>query len=298
MHSRSASAVMTPEDEVVERAALGLAEALAREAIDLAAGASTVVGRKAGALDLVTAADVAIEQHFRQRIAERFPSHAVLGEEQGLDGRGREWTWIVDPIDGTFNYATRFAGVGSSIALMHGDELRVGVIADLALGTVFACRKGAGMTWSGGSLSTDLEPAAAFGRARLLIDPGHLVPAPAVFSAIEAFAGLASVVPRMVGSAAVSLATVALAGGCFLGAGLEIWDAAAGMLLAEERGRTIRWWRFTGDPCHHVLAGERELVTAFEPLMPDFIEAWRSRSTANGALLGPSDTILLRHEDE
>src|SRR5262245_35150964 len=96
-HATSASARSGEDD--VEHAALDLAERLAREAIELARGEPSVVGHKADALDVVTAADVAIENHFRQRIGERFPSHAVLGEEQGLDPNDRDWTWIVDPID-------------------------------------------------------------------------------------------------------------------------------------------------------------------------------------------------------
>ena len=281
-------------DPQAERAALALAEELARDAIELAAGEPTVVGLKAHELDVVTAADVAIENHFRRRIGERFPGHAVLGEEQGLDRAGSRWTWVVDPIDGTFNYATGLVGAGSSLALMHEDETRVGAIADFGLGAVLSCRKGAGVTVAGG-----VQPSSTLGRGRLLIDPGHQVPDPSVFVVIQRFAELAPLAPRLVGSAAVSLAAVTLAGGCFVGTGLEIWDAAAGMLLAEESGRAVRWWRFAGDSSHHVLAGEADLVRTFEPLMRDFVEAWRVRRDASAPgnlvddLLGPSDTMLL-----
>ncbi len=282
---------MTCDDQLVEESALTLAQELAGDAIDLAASAPSGVVRKADALDLVTAADRAIEEHFRRRIGEKFPGHGVLGEEQGLDEPGRDWTWIVDPIDGTYNYATGFVGAGSAIALMRGGALRVGAIADLALGTVLSCRRGAGVIWSGGTVP-DLD-ADAPGRSRLFVDPGHQVPHPVLFAVVQKLAAYAPVVPRMVGSAAVSLASVALAGGCFVGAGLDIWDAAAGMLLAEERGLAVRWWGYEGDTFHHVLAGEPELVSAYEPLMPDYVEAWRMRTAVRGDLLGPSDTILL-----
>jgi myo-inositol-1(or 4)-monophosphatase len=282
--------------EDIDRSALTLATQLGREALELARGERTVVDRKAHEFDVVTAADVAIENHFRQRIGERFPAHAILGEEQGLDQEGRDWTWVVDPIDGTFNYATGLPGAASSIALMHGSETRIGVIADFALDTVFSCRKGAGTTWGGGgSIPADDEAPSTLGRTRLLIDPGHQEPDPVIFRAIQSFAELAPVVPRLIGSAAVSLAAVALSGGCFVGTGLEIWDAAAGMLLAEERGRAVRWWRFAGDSSHHVLAGEPQLVHALQPVMPSFILAWRGKSASTSAdeLLGPSATILV-----
>jgi len=290
---------MTNSHEEIERSALALAQELAREAIELARGGSAIVSRKANAFDVVTAADIAIENHLRQRISEQFPGHAILGEEQGLRGEDRDWTWVVDPIDGTFNYATGLPGAASSIALMHGDETRVGAVADFALDTVFSCRTGAGMTWDRGFAPADVEAAAVLGRDRLLIDPGHQMPDPVVFSVLRLFAELAPVIPRLIGSAAISLAAVALSGGCFVGAGLEIWDAAAGMLLAEERGRAVRWWRFSSDSSHHVLAGEPALVRAFEPLMRDFICSWRggqdtpSPSASQDQLLGPSPTMLI-----
>ena len=287
--------------EAVERSALTLAEEVAREILGLVKGERAVIGHKTDALDVVTAADIAIEAHARARISASFPSHAILGEEEGLDEQGREWTWVLDPIDGTFNYATGLPGAASAIALMRGNETRVGVIADFSGRTVLSCLKGGGIACDG------RPPAgreAELGRARLLIDPGHQSPDAAVFRVIQALAELAPVVPRMIGSAAVSLAAVAVAGGCFVGAGLELWDAAAGMLLAEEAGRTVQWWKYTGDTSYHVLAGDAELVRALEPLMPDYIRAWLrgqvfhvphqwNMEDLTPVLLGPSPTILL-----
>src|SRR6476620_11146440 len=61
---------------------------------------------KKGEIDLVTEVDVAIERMFRALIAERFPDHAVLGEELGgLDAAPAGPCWVFDPIDGTTNFA-------------------------------------------------------------------------------------------------------------------------------------------------------------------------------------------------
>jgi myo-inositol-1(or 4)-monophosphatase len=291
MTNRGSNTSTDPQDEPVEEAALALAEQLGREAIELARERPAVLRSKADALDVVTAADVAIERRFRARIGEEFPEHGILGEEQGLERNAGEWTWIVDPIDGTFNYATRLVGVGSSIALIRRHELRVGVVADFGLGTVLSARKGGGIR-SSEALPAD-DPWGALGRVRLLVDPGHQVPDPSVFGVLERMAALSPLAPRLIGSGAVSLAAVAHGGGCFVGSGLEIWDAAAGMLLAEERGHAVRWWRLAGDRFHHVLAGEPELVRVLEPLMPAFVEAWRRKTSADGSLLGPSDAILV-----
>lgn len=289
---------MTNPHEEIEESALALAQELAREAIELARGGSTIVNRKANVFDVVTAADLAIEARFRERIAERFPDHAILGEEQGLDAAGREWTWVVDPIDGTFNYAIGLPGAGSAIALMREGETRVGVIADFAADTVFSCRKGAGATSDRGVLPADTDPVSELGRACLYIDPGHQSPDPTMYGVIQTIAEIQPLVPRLTGSAAVSLAAVAFSGGCLVAAGLETWDAAAGALLAEERGRTVVWWKYAGDSFHHVLAGGTDIVRAIQPAMPDFIGAWlrkagsRASGNSQAELLGPSATIF------
>src|SRR5215471_4318468 len=87
--------------------------------------AMTAIAREAGALlieyfhqglkieykgeaDLVTAADRASEALIRERVANQFPAHDVLGEEQGLKDRGSEYRWYVDPLDGTTNFAHGF----------------------------------------------------------------------------------------------------------------------------------------------------------------------------------------------
>ena len=58
-----------------------------------------------GDADLVTAADRASEALIRERVRKQCPSHDVLGEEQGLNDRGSEYRWYVDPLDGTTNFA-------------------------------------------------------------------------------------------------------------------------------------------------------------------------------------------------
>jgi myo-inositol-1(or 4)-monophosphatase len=289
---------LSPNHDDIEQAALALAVELAHDAIDIARGDHGAVAQKADALDVVTDADVRIERHFRQCIEERFPEHAILGEEEGLDPGGRDWTWVVDPIDGTFNLVTGLPGVATSIALMHGDEARVGVIGDFGLATVFSSRKGNGMTWEGGWPPGSDPGSAEIGQARLFIDSGHQAPDARMFAALQGIAELAPVVPRLIGSAAVSLAAVALNGGCFVGAGLELWDAAAGVLLVEERGHSVRCWRFADDSQHHVLAGEPRLVRHLEPAMLPFIEAWRDKLQSSGSavgqkLLGPSSSGLV-----
>ena len=73
--------------------------------------------------DIVTEVDTAIEIDLRRRIEDEFPADAVFGEELGLDSRGTSvetgWTWLIDPIDGTANFAAGFAYYCISLALIR-----------------------------------------------------------------------------------------------------------------------------------------------------------------------------------
>ncbi|HEY3615762.1 MAG TPA: inositol monophosphatase family protein, partial [Candidatus Sulfotelmatobacter sp.] len=72
-----------------------------------------------GEADLVTAADRAAETLIRERISKLFPSHDVLGEEQGLNDQRGDYRWYVDPLDGTTNFAHGYPVFAVSMALEH-----------------------------------------------------------------------------------------------------------------------------------------------------------------------------------
>ncbi len=82
-----------------------------------------------GEADLVTAADRAAETLIRERISKQFPSHDVLGEEQGLNDQGSDYRWYVDPLDGTTNFAHGYPvfcvsdGPGTSGVRAAGDTV-------------------------------------------------------------------------------------------------------------------------------------------------------------------------------
>jgi len=97
----------------------------------------------------VTIADRETEKHIRAAIAERFPSHGIFGEEFGKSGEGSEFTWIVDPIDGTRSFITGVPLFGMLIAVMQGDEAVAGIIRMPALGECIAGCRGGRTTWNG-----------------------------------------------------------------------------------------------------------------------------------------------------
>jgi histidinol-phosphatase len=96
----------------------------------------------------VTEADIAIEVMIRERIHERFPGDGVTGEEGGVEGAGAR-RWIVDPIDGTRNFADAIQIWGTLIALEVDGEVVVGVADAPALGERYAAARGGGATLNG-----------------------------------------------------------------------------------------------------------------------------------------------------
>lgn len=75
----------------------------------------------------VTIADVETEQAIKQVLRQAFPDHGFYGEETGRDRPDAEYTWLVDPIDGTKSFVRRNPFFSTQIALLHGDEFIVGV---------------------------------------------------------------------------------------------------------------------------------------------------------------------------
>jgi myo-inositol-1(or 4)-monophosphatase len=202
-------------------------------------GAADVRVDKKDTIDLVTNIDVAIERSFRAMIAERFPDHAVLGEELQQAGEAEqqpEYCWVLDPIDGTTNYAHGLPIFCCSIALeRHGHPI-VAAVFDPNRQELFTAERGQGAWLNGKPMrvsSTDvlidslLVTGFHYGVHR---DPGELM------GLFTRFITRARAVRRL-GSAALDL--------CYVAAGrfegfweqkLHPWDIAGGALLVQEAG--------------------------------------------------------------
>lgn len=197
---------------------------------------------KKGAIDLVTEIDLAIERAFRTMIAERFPEHAVLGEEFEASG-DREATprfcWVLDPIDGTTNYAHGVPIFCASLALEIDGQPVVAAVYDPNRRELFTAEKGAGAWLNGVPLRVS--------RAATLIDSLLVTGFPYNIhqdgsGLIELFADFMSRsrAVRRLGSAALDLCYVAA--GRFDGfweAKLQPWDMAGGALIVEEAGGRV-----------------------------------------------------------
>ena len=202
-----------------------------------------------GDADLVTAADRASEALIRERVAKQFPSHDVMGEEQGLKDRGSEYRWYVDPLDGTTNFAHGFPVFAVSMALEHrsGTEGKrvAGVVYDPTRDELFIAEAGKGAQLNG----KPIHVSKATQLKECLVATGfpshkrHKNPNIFFYHQIT----LRTHGVRRAGSAALDLCNVA--SGRFDGFwefNLNPWDTAAGVLIVEEAGGQAS--RFDGSP--------------------------------------------------
>jgi myo-inositol-1(or 4)-monophosphatase len=232
--------------------------------------------RKGDVFDFVTPADGLIERYLREQVAERFPEHAFLGEEEGGAAGAGGWQWIVDPIDGTMNYTTGLAGATCSIALRRGDDLVLGAIADLTTGSAYRALAGSSqiLTGTADGDAVCLPTTSPAGEARIFLEFGWEDLDPVMVGTIEEIAAARPRAIRMVGGAAYALLNIALHGGSFLGIGLRIWDVAAGIVIAREAGRKVRLWNF--GTLVHLVVGTADDLDELAPL----VEHYGSRRVA------------------
>jgi myo-inositol-1(or 4)-monophosphatase len=219
--------------EVAERAA-------AAAGAVLLGAYGTVAAREKAPFDLVTDADGASQATIAAALAEAFPDHTLLAEEDGVvPDPGVPWRWIVDPLDGTINFAHGFPLWCVSIALEHEGRLVVGVVHVPLTGTTYSAALGLGATRDG----RPLRVSAVERLGAALIVAGM----PTAFAADAArqlaYFGRFSTEThsvRRTGTLAWNLALVA-AGGCDIGYATAVhpWDAAAGVVLIREAGGTV-----------------------------------------------------------
>ena len=186
--------------------------------------------------DLVTAADRASEAFIVARLRTASPHATILGEEGGASVGSSDERWIVDPLDGTTNYAHGYPLYCVSIAYEVAGELVAGAIFAPAIDELFCAARGAGATWNGRPIHVSAVPSLA----ESLVCTGFI---PAKFDRnganFERLSGLAQGVRRD-GSAALDLAFVACGRfEAFWERDLHAWDVAAGALIVREAGGTV-----------------------------------------------------------
>lgn len=249
---------------------------LADLAVELAAGAAAIVrdGRaasftvdvKSTATDLVTEVDRRSEQWLVTQLAERRPDDAVLGEE----GAGRPGTsgvrWVLDPIDGTVNFVLGLPMYAVSVAAEVDGVVVAGAVCNPATGEMFRAGLGAGAYLNDEPLTGPRDVPLE----RAVIGTGF-----AYDAAVRArqVAVVSPLLPRIadvrrLGSAALDLCFLAAGRlDAFFEAGLNLWDYAAGALVASEAGCVVSGLRGERPSTRFVLASGRGIAAPLQAVL-------------------------------
>jgi myo-inositol-1(or 4)-monophosphatase len=200
--------------------------------------------REKGPRDLVTEADLEAQRLIRETLLTAFPDHAFVGEEQQEPAAERsgklssEFCWVVDPLDGTTNFAHQLPMYGVSIALCRSGRLVAGVVYDPSLDEMFRAAEGEKPIVNGRTLSVSGCESLSTGLVAASFSANVPRGSQEIARFIEVLHACRAV--RRMGSAALNL--------CYLAAGrldaywassVKTWDVAAGVLLVEQAGGVV-----------------------------------------------------------
>jgi myo-inositol-1(or 4)-monophosphatase len=211
------------------------------------------IATKGTGIELVTDADRKAEEAIVACIRSQFPEDAILSEERGEEPGRSPYRWIIDPLDGTTNYAHRLPIFCVSVAVETGGQVLAGAVYDPTRDELFAARRGRGATLNGRRLIVSAEGNL---EAALLVTGFGYDLRTNPRNNLRQFADLSRRARgvRRLGSAALDL--------CYVAAGrldgyweltIKVWDVAAGALLVEEAGG--RMSRVNGAP-YEIFCGE------------------------------------------
>lgn len=221
----------------------------------------------ANATNLVTEIDHASEQAILQHLRAATPAFNILTEESGTHGSDSPYRWVIDPVDGTTNYAHHFPYFSVSIGLEENGETIVGVVYDPILDQLFTATRAGGAHLNGAPITC--SHAATVGES--------IIATGLPYDIWETDRGIAETVSllkrarsiRINGSAALDLCYVACGRlDAYCDTGLSPWDISAGMLILTEAGGKFQLY---GDPANldlqYCLATNGKLHTELQSLL-------------------------------
>jgi myo-inositol-1(or 4)-monophosphatase len=190
--------------------------------------------------DLVSDADLESQSVIANLLSEAFPSHALMGEEDLVGDTGAEHLWVIDPLDGTNNFAHRVPHFAVSIGYFRAGRPTVGVVLNPITGDTYAAVRGEGATHNDRAIKTSDAKAlsSALVGCGFYYDRGDMMRS--TLGAIEDFFGHDIHGIRRFGTAALDLCGVASGMfEAFFEYKLSPWDFAAGQLIVTEAGGRI-----------------------------------------------------------
>lgn len=226
-----------PDGALEARLALAcrVAEEAGRLALAMRPAPGAPVATLKGAQDWLTEADGAVERLIGDELARAFPEDGFLGEEGGR--RTGALTWVVDPIDGTSNYARGSSRFCVSLGLMAGAEPVLGVVVAPALGETYLGVRGRGATRNG----APIRAATTTALERGMVEIGWSRRRPeAAFQALLAAVMATGAAPRLGGSGTLGLMDVACGRtDAYVELHINLWDVAAGLAILAEAGAFV-----------------------------------------------------------
>lgn len=207
---------------------------------------------------LVTDLDLELERNFRPFLTGLVPGSQLVGEEEG--GEAGEWTWWLDPLDGTTNFVHGWPRSAISLALYQGAEAHLGLVHDPYLRETFWAQRGEG-AWCG---DQRLHCSGATSLDQALLGTGFAPQPAAQWDLCQQLSARCRGL-RVSGCAALDLAYVACGRvDAFWEVDLKAWDVAAGLLLVREAGGVA--WDLQGQPAQlqsaNYLVGNPQLAQA------------------------------------
>ncbi|OMC41071.1 inositol monophosphatase family protein [Mycobacterium sp. IS-1264] len=218
------------------------------EVFGAAAGApdSGAVRSKSTPTDPVTVVDTETERLLRDRLAQLRPGEPILGEEgggpTGSAATADTVTWVLDPIDGTVNFVYGIPAYAVSVAVQVDGASVAGAVADVVAGRVYSAANGLGAHVTDGRGTRELRCSAVDNLSMALLGTGFGYSRRRRATQATLLARMLPVVRdvRRIGSAALDLCMVAAGRlDAFYEHGLQVWDSAAGALIAAEAGARV-----------------------------------------------------------
>lgn len=203
---------------------------------------------KSSAMDIVTEFDTKVEDLLREEIKIRYPDHLVLGEEHeyisntfGSYLPAKGFVWIIDPIDGTLNFASGIPLLAVSIGLFYNGEPVAGVVYNPVIQEMFAAQNGCGATLNGQIIR--IKEPERIDKSIVGVSIARRKGDIELYRLADQVGGM-----RALGTAAVALAYVAAGRlDAYWEKDLRLWDIAAGVILLQEAGGRVKISNFTNE---------------------------------------------------
>ena len=197
-----------------------------------------VISEKDGASNLVTTNDVKVQEFLQKKLKELLPDSSFFCEEGNVKDLSKDYIWIIDPIDGTTNYANHIAVCAISVALEYKGEIILGIVYNPYQNAMYTAEKGKGAYLNGKPIKVSNRPLnkcvtytafSAYDKTQSYKVFGF---AQEIFPIINDL--------RRTGSAAFEICSVAAGrGDIFIELKLQVWDFAAASLVLKEAGGVI-----------------------------------------------------------